>query len=154
VVAFAASGSAPAWTVIATVAASIAAVAALITVRQAASYRNETRRQTLADAIIAVVSATELDLAPDEPGYSDWQRRVAEAGRQLDRAIVHSMLGFVSRNDITETMTKMMEPAAKAEPHLMFMLGTRALQEMIDRARHAPWPWRLLHPEPDAPPPP
>jgi hypothetical protein len=156
VVVLIASSSAPAWTVIATVAASIAALAALITVGQAVSYRNETRRQTLADAIITAVSATELDLTPDEEGYADWQRRVADAGRQVDRAIVHSLLGFVSRNDVTETMTKMMEPSPKAEPHVMFMLGTKALQEMIDRekARHAPWPWRLLYPEPDAPPPP
>ena len=144
------------WAVIATVASAIAAVAALTTVVQSNAAKQEARRQTLADAVLAIISASEKHPGPDHPETAEWDSRLAEAGRQLDRAAIHSILGFGPGNAISMAILELMDPKVRADPTDTFMYGTKALQEMIDRenAKHVSWPWRLLHPEADALPPP
>lgn len=124
------------WTVVATVAACIAAVAALLTVWQTVAYRSDARRQTLADAVIALISASEKHPGPSAPDHADWDRRLADAGRQLDRAVAHSILGFASKRDVSKAILELMDPEIRANPTKTFAYATMALQEMIDRQGH------------------
>lgn len=115
------------WTVIAAAASLVAAGCALATVRQAAQLRREERLRTLAEALIAMVSATEKN-----PGHgidAGWDARVAEAMRQVEQAAGLSLLGLGAA--ITEPFLDLLDPMIRDDPPRLFLHATRAFQQLL-----------------------
>jgi hypothetical protein len=114
------------WAVIAAVASLVAATRALKAVAQTAQLRREGRQQILADALIAMISATEKN-----PGWGKdrfWDARVIRAVFQLERAAGLSLLGLSA--ELKEPVFELLDPAIHQNPHRMFMAATRAYDEM------------------------
>lgn len=114
------------WAVIAAVASLVAAACALRAVEQTARLRREARQQILADALIAMISATEKN-----PGYgadSSWDARVIGAVSQIERATALSLLGLSA--DIKESVLVLLDPPNQKDVALLFMAATKAFDEI------------------------
>lgn len=122
------------WTVVAALAALVAAVAALVTVWLTIGYRREERLRNLAEALIAVVSAAEDH--PKHPGTVSpaADAHLREALRQLDRVVALSLLGLSAQ--ISDPVLQLMEPSVRTDPQRVFALGTRAFERLL--AEHRP----------------
>jgi hypothetical protein len=114
------------WTVIAAVASLVAAACAMRAVAQTAQLRQEARQQVLADALIAMISATEKN-----PGYGKdhfWDARVIRAVSQVERATALSLLGLSA--EIKEPVFELLDPSNHKNPDRLFMAATKAFEEM------------------------
>jgi hypothetical protein len=115
------------WTVIAAVASLIAAGCALATVRQTVKLRREAQLQTLAEALMAAISASEKN-----PGHGKdpvWDARLADAVRQVERVAGLSLLGLSPK--ITESLIDLLDPAIRQDPDRMFLRASRAFEELL-----------------------
>ena len=114
------------WTVIAAVASLIAAACALAAVLQAAQLRREGRLQILADALIAMMNATEKN-----PGFGqdpEWDARLLDAVHQVQRATGLALLGLSA--EIKKPVLDLLHPPNQTDTYLMFMLATKAYDEI------------------------
>jgi len=113
------------WSVIAAASSLLAVICALITVHQTVKLRREAQLQTLADALIAVISAAEK-----HPGKGDavWDARLADAVRQVERATALSILGL--SKEITAEVMPLLEPSNRSDPEKMFLHATNAFQTL------------------------
>ncbi len=114
------------WTVIAAVASLVAAACALQAVMQTAQLRREARQQILADALIAMMNATEKN-----PGHGkdpDWDRRVLDAVHQVQRATGLALLGLSA--EIKEPVLYLLDPANQRDTYRMFMYASKAYDQM------------------------
>lgn len=114
------------WAVVAAVASLVAAACALRAVAQTAQLRREARQQVLADALIAMISATEKN-----PGYGEdpfWDARVVSAVSQIERATALSLLGLSAA--IKESVLALLDPPNQKNVDLLFMAATKAFDEI------------------------
>jgi len=115
------------WNVIAAVASFLAAGCALATVRQTVTLRREAQLQTMADALMAAISASEKN-----PGHGKdpvWDARLADAVRQVERVAGLSLLGLSAK--ITEPLIDLLDPAIRQDPDQMFLRASRAFEELL-----------------------
>lgn len=109
------------WTVIAAIASLVAAACALAAVRQAAQLRREARQQILADALIAMISATGTAPSADPA--------VTDAIRQIERAAGLSLLGLGAQ--VKESILGLLDPKNHDNPPRLLMYATKAYEELM-----------------------